>query len=322
MTRLITLVGGAYSNSYVTLEEANLIASNFPWYDDWNTYSDADKTQALIQAAFAMQQLPWDGEKCSPASDAGIKAIDYDKYLTKGTSGGGGIFDYIDEVGNYTGVDQGDEVIIWGTPGTAIFSGVSSIELDLSQYTNTRYVDVNGTEFAGPSFDPPINIAEIKARYVDNFRPGTTGTINWGVYINDELVTNFPGAKAGQAQRLAWPRSGVTCDGEVADCTYIPETIKITQVIIAYNFLKNPSDVPGTPGSGSGAPTGTYVKRQKIDVLEIEYDQFNTNQYNDDCNNCDDAYLIRTYPWLNDLLGCWLNNSGRSNNRLIRLFRN
>ena len=71
MAELITIVGGAYSNSYVTLPEADLIASNFPWYDDWNTYSDDEKTQALIQAAFAMQQLPWDGTKCSPASDAG-----------------------------------------------------------------------------------------------------------------------------------------------------------------------------------------------------------------------------------------------------------
>ena len=93
-------------------------------------------------------------------------------------------------------------------------------------------------------------------------------------------------------------------------------------MIIAYNFLKNPSDVPGTPGSGNSSPAGTYVKRQKIDVLEIEYDQFNSNQYNDDCDNCDDPYLIRTYPWLADLLGCWLNNKGRNDNRLIRLFRN
>ena len=113
-----------------------------------------------------------------------------------------------------------------------------------------------------------------------------------------------------------------TCDGEEADCTFIPETIKITQVMIAYNFLENPSQVPGTPGGGSTAPAGTYIKRQKIDVLEIEYDQFNSNQYNDDCDNCDDPYLIRTYPWLKDLLGCWLDASASTGNRLIRLFRN
>ena len=82
--RLITTVGGAYSNSYVTLEEADLIASNFPWYSDWDAYTDEQKTQALIQAAFAMQQLPWAGDKCAPASDAGKSAVDWDQYVIRG----------------------------------------------------------------------------------------------------------------------------------------------------------------------------------------------------------------------------------------------
>ena len=167
--RLLTTVGGAYSNSYVTLEEADLIASNFPWYDDWNTYSDDEKIQALIQAAFAMQQLPWDGDKCATASDAGKTEVDYDKYLIKGSSSNGGIFNYLQDRGSYVGVGQGDEVIIWGTPGSAIFTNVSSIELDLSEFASARYFDPAGNVIA--SFDTPADVAEIRIRYVDNFNP-------------------------------------------------------------------------------------------------------------------------------------------------------
>ena len=52
--------------------------------------------------------------------------------------------------------------------------------------------------------------------------------------------------------------------------------------------IPNHSQATPTFGGSAGdsAPAGTYIKRQKIDVLEIEYDQFNSNQYNDDCNDC------------------------------------
>ena len=340
MTRLITTVGGAYANSYVTLEEANLIASNFPWYDDWNTFDDDEKTQALIQAAFAMQQLPWDGNKCSPASDAGTTKKNWDQYWLK-VDDNLGIFDYLDDSGFAKGVGQGDEVFKWGVVGGNVLTGVSSYRAKTFE-TGLTFWDVNGAELPYDRFeilsssgtsgdqtrdivyhwDSPVNISYITGRFNDAFNPSRSGTWYWGVYVNGEQLLNFPGTTSTQAQRLAWPRYGVTCDGEEADCTYIPETIKITQVIIAYNFLKNPDDVPGTPGSGNTAPAGTYIKRQKIDVLEIEYDQFNSNQYTDNCDNCDDPYLIRIYPWLKDLIGCWLDKSTTSDNRLIRLFRN
>ena len=73
---------------------------------------------------------------------------------------------------------------------------------------------------------------------------------------------------------------------------------------------------------GDSAPAGTYIKRQKIDVLEIEYDQFTENQYNDDCSDCSLPAILQKFPWLQDLLGCWLGNVSTTGNRLIRLFRN
>ena len=340
MARLITTVGGAYSNSYVTLGEADLIASNFPWYDTWIGATEDERTQALIQAAFAMQQLPWDGEKCAPAVDAGKEAQNWDQYGLRWNSRAGGIFKFTDDDGYAEGISQGDESIKYGRDGSTLFANTTQIRLTDTEGQGIKFWDASDTELIPTSstssavgnstitfqrtfnWDTPVDIAYLTAEYNELINPFAVATWRWGFYVNGEQLLNFPGTKTNQAQRLAWPRSGVTCDGEVADCSFIPETIKITQVIIAYNFLTNPDQVPGTPGSGAGTPTGTYIKRQKIDVLEIEYDQYTSNQFNLDCNDCDDPYLIQIYPWLRDLLSCWLTTDGTSKNRLIRLFRN
>ena len=289
-----------------------------------------------------MQQLPWDGLKCSPASDAGQEQEDWDKYWIKiRDSLNEGIFSYFFDDGSARGDGQGDEVFKWGIDGGVVLPQVSSYRAKTFE-TSLKFWDVTGTELPYDRFeilsssgsggdqtrdivyywDNPVDISYITGTFNDSFNPGRSGTWYWGVYVNGEQLFNFPGTTATQSQRLAWPRSNVTCDGEEANCSYIPETILIAQVLIAYNFLKNPGHVPGTPDDGVSAPTGTYIKRQKIDVLEIEYDQFDSNQYNSDCDNCDDPYLIRTYPWLRDMLACWLEYTSRGDSKMIRLFRN
>jgi hypothetical protein len=339
MKRLITTVGGAYSNSYVTIPQADLIAFNFPWSSDWNTFSDDDKTLALIQAAFGMQQLPWNGLKCTPASDAGLPQLDWDNYWLKvGSINGEGIFGYLTDDGFAKGSGQGDEVLKYGIDGDILFSATSSFRAKTFE-TALTFWDKDGTTIApdrseivsssGSSgdqtrdviyyWDTPVDISYITGSFNDAFKPSASGTWYWGVYVNGEQLLNFPGTTATQAQRLAWPRSGVTCDGEIADCSYVPETIFITQVMIAYNFLKYPNQVPGTPSEDT-TPTGTYIKRQKLDVLEIEYDEF-SNAESISCDSCDDPYLLQVYPWLKDILQCWLDISS-GNSKMIRLYRN
>jgi hypothetical protein len=134
---------------------------------------------------------------------------------------------------------------------------------------------------------------------------------------------NYTGDRCTSTQRLKWPRKGAECDGQVSVCTEIPYSIKEAEVILAWQYIQDPKSFPGFGGSaGDSAPAGTYIKRQKIDVLEIEYDQFNSNQYNDDCTDCSLPAILQEFPWLADLLGCWLGTNSTGGNRLIRLFRN
>ena len=134
---------------------------------------------------------------------------------------------------------------------------------------------------------------------------------------------NYNGERCTSTQRLKWPRKDAECDGQVSDCSSIPYAIKEAEVILAYQYKLDPKSFPGFGGSaGDSAPAGTYIKRQKIDVLEIEYDQFNENQYNDNCSDCTLPAILQEFPWLADLLGCWLGTNSSSGNRLIRLLRN
>ena len=134
---------------------------------------------------------------------------------------------------------------------------------------------------------------------------------------------NYNGERCTSTQRLKWPRKDAECDGQVSDCSSIPYAIKEAEVILAYQYKLDPKSFPGFGGSaGDSAPAGTYIKRQKIDVLEIEYDQFNSNQYNDECTDCTLPAILQEFPWLADLLGCWLGTNSSSGNRLIRLLRN
>ena len=86
------------------------------------------------------------------------------------------------------------------------------------------------------------------------------------------------------------------------------------------SLTANPDAISGPiGGGGGGAPVGTFVKRQKLDVLEIEYDQFN-NAVASSCDTCGDPAIISAFPWLKDLLRCWVKGIGTQ--QMIRLYRN
>lgn len=118
----------------------------------------------------------------------------------------------------------------------------------------------------------------------------------------------YGGERCKSTQRLKWPRSGVSCDGVVSDCSGIPYRIQEAEVSLAIKYTTDPGLFPGS-GSGGGAAAGTYVKRQKLGSLEVEYDQYQGTTVTS-CDNCNDPKIITAFPWLKDLLGCWIGGGG------------
>lgn len=75
----------------------------------------------------------------------------------------------------------------------------------------------------------------------------------------------FKGSRTTSAQALEWPRTGVYCDGNLISYDTIPEQVKQAQTIAAATY-----------GAGVDVRPETYgrqTKREKLDVMELEYFQ-------------------------------------------------
>ena len=118
---------------------------------------------------------------------------------------------------------------------------------------------------------------------------------------------NYVGDRCTGTQRLKWPRQGAKaiCDGVQADCTYIPNPIKETEIVLAIKYSENPDSFPGAD-DGSSAQSGTFVSKERLGDIEINYQQFN-NSIGSSCDNCDNPVILQSFPFVDDFLGCWLN---------------
>jgi len=125
---------------------------------------------------------------------------------------------------------------------------------------------------------------------------------------------------ASSPQALSWPRSGATCDGVAATCTFIPKEVKQAQILIAYNLVINPELITGTPGGGGGAAAGTYVSKNQLGDLVQEFSAFPSGeQSRNDCVDCATPAIIAALPWLKGILSCWADISTGSSKILLRV---
>ena len=126
---------------------------------------------------------------------------------------------------------------------------------------------------------------------------------------------------SGAPQRRAWPRSGVSCDGVTATCSFIPQAIKDAQCLIAYNLLINPEMITGTPGGGGGnTQAGTYVSKNQLGDLVQEFAAYPSGeQSTNDCTDCSTPEVINKLPWLKDILSCWADVNTSSSKILLRV---
>jgi hypothetical protein len=114
-------------------------------------------------------------------------------------------------------------------------------------------------------------------------------------------------AALAEAQRwlatLCWNQAD--CCGRDYEAAVLMATAEL-----ALALAQEPTAVIG------GAADGRWTKREKLDVLEVEYDMLRqdpsapTGRY---------PTIIQRFPWLKDILGCWLQIGPQ---REIRLYRN
>lgn len=115
-------------------------------------------------------------------------------------------------------------------------------------------------------------------------------------------LLDWAGDLCGTVQALQWPREEVTCMGREAACTAIPIQVKQATYELAFKLVHNPNQITG--GTASPSPQVGAVKKQKLGDLEQEYFEFKSGQGTK--ISVSGPAVIQAYPWLVDMLGCWL----------------
>ena len=172
-----------------------------------------------------------------------------------------------------------------------------------------------------PPVDPYPTVAELDTYFAGGLRAESWALLTepQKTAARTEALTQFEmlpwnGTKCDEAQGWQWPRYGVTCNGITASCdTGIPAQLDIAFAELTFALSQNPNTLYG------GEPAdGRWVKREKLDVLEQEYDLL-TSSRGPTALGSDYPMVVQRFPWLADMLKCWANIGPV---REIRLHRN
>ena len=178
---------------------------------------------------------------------------------------------------------------------------------------------------AGPTSNSYVTLAEATAiAQMQAFAD------EWNSTSDDDLVTalvaatrwletiDYSGTRCTNTQRLKWPRSGIVCDGVTSDCAGIPYQIQEAEVILAFTYTKTPNMFPGMD-TGNNTQDGVYVSKNQLGDLVQEFSAFPSGTGESSCDDCGQPAIIKAFPWLIDLLGCWANLSRSSSKILLRV---
>lgn len=130
----------------------------------------------------------------------------------------------------------------------------------------------DGTIVTGANsyIDVPDALAYAEARGVD-LGPDDVLTEQRLLIAMDYLESlSYKGSRTDpDNQLLAWPRYGVTFDGRTFDDDVIPTQLKNAQAQLVIELF-NGVVIFSSSGASSGG-TEKFVKKEKVDVIEVEY---------------------------------------------------
>ena len=122
------------------------------------------------------------------------------------------------------------------------------------------------------------------------------------------------GEKADPLQLGKLPRVGVTCNGITATATALPSTVGMAFCELALAIHRNGGALIA-PEAADGV--SGLTKQERIEgALTVEYFA-PTVRLSSGAKETDPA-LIRAFPWLRDMLACWVDFG---DNRMIRRYR-
>lgn len=121
----------------------------------------------------------------------------------------------------------------------------------------------------------------------------------------------WAGSCCSSERFLSWPRSGVECNCQTAACDMLPQQIKAAQAELALQLGTNPGALIGMGGSNQSSKGA--IQSQTLGGLSQSF-YAPTEAATTLSGNA--PLVLRTFPWLVDLLGCWVDlsklNSGKS----------
>jgi hypothetical protein len=157
---------------------------------------------------------------------------------------------------------------------------------------------------------PPLTMEEVDAYFVVGTPNGTAWSlltdpekavaIEQATYWFETLEWNGEPADPEQTGKL--PRIGVTCNGVTATADALPATVGAAFCELALALHRNPGAMVGA--TAQSGITGT-TKRERIEgAVDVEY--FEPMGYMTTGAKASDPAIIRAFPWLRDMLKCWV----------------
>ena len=168
---------------------------------------------------------------------------------------------------------------------------------------------------------PPLTLAEVDAYFV-----ASQNAAAWAELTDPEKTLaigqatawietlNWNGEKADPLQTGKLPRVGVTCNGIEATADELPYGVGMAFCELALALHRNQGAlVPAEAAEGASGLT----KQERVEgAVTIEY--FPPAARLSNGTKETDPALIRAFPWLRDMLACWVDFG---DSRMIRRYR-
>ena len=179
------------------------------------------------------------------------------------------------------------------------------------------------TDLSNPAADSYITLAEADAYFLMGLAADSWAQVaskegalrSAAVWLNS---VPWAGDCCSAGRFLSWPRQNIECNCSTATCEMLPPQIKTAQAELALQLGTNPGALIGMGGSNQSSKGA--VQSQTLGGLSQSF-YAPTETATVVSGNA--PLVIKVFPWLVDLLGCWADQSKltKGNSRILARVR-